>query len=274
MNGLLLEQLETRLREAERSLEALRASADFWASLAHEIRVPLLGIIAYVELLRREEGEKLSWRGREDLEIVCRSANSLLALVNDTLDLARIEGGRMDVAVEAIDLEQIVADCFLTLRELISQKNVQASWSVDASARHVMGDAIKVRRIVLNLLSNAAKFTLHGAIVIDVVRRGSDVAIRVEDSGVGLPTNAIADLFERRVSRSCTGGGAGLGLSIVRELARLLGGDVVVESEEGKGSCFTVTFPAEPASADKSSMTRLTVAESVARKRQKPVGNS
>jgi CheY-like chemotaxis protein/signal transduction histidine kinase len=234
---------EDRARELE---EAARLKSEFLANFSHEIRTPLNGIIGYCDLLAREEGSRLTAHGRRDLNVVKANARTLLSLINDILDLSKIEAGHVDVVRERVDVSTILDECAATVRELLKGKDVILSVRVDEDAKHAVTDGLKLRQIALNLLSNAAKFTESGEIGVEAQARGRDLHLVVEDTGVGIPADQLPFIFEkfRQVDGSATrkAGGTGLGLAIVRELSRVLGGGAQVTSVLGRGSKFTVVL--------------------------------
>jgi CheY-like chemotaxis protein/signal transduction histidine kinase len=235
---------EERAREIE---EAARLKSEFLANFSHEIRTPLNGIIGYCDLVMREEGSRLTPHGRRDLSVIKSNARTLLALINDILDLSKIEAGRVDVVRERVDVAELLADCTATVKEMLKGRDVQLSVSVHSTCQHLVTDGLKLRQIVLNLLSNAAKFTEQGEIVASVEPKDDGVVLYVEDTGIGIPADELPFIFEkfRQVDGSSTRrvGGTGLGLAIVRELSRILGGTATVSSQMGRGSRFTVTLP-------------------------------
>jgi PAS domain S-box-containing protein len=235
---------EERAREAE---AAARLKSEFLANFSHEIRTPLNGIIGYCDLLMREEGSRLTAHGRRDLNVVKTNAKTLLALINDILDLSKIEAGRVEVVTEQVDLQELADECMATVKEYLKGKDVTLSTNIDPAARLLRSDALKLRQIMLNLLSNAAKFTDAGEVALNLVPAGDEVVMTVEDTGVGIPADQLPFIFEkfRQVDGSTTRkvGGTGLGLAIVRELSRVLGGTVSVTSTLGRGSTFTVRLP-------------------------------
>ncbi|GMU04987.1 response regulator [Corallococcus caeni] len=236
---------EERAREAE---GAVRLKSEFLANFSHEIRTPLNGIIGYCDLLMREEGSRLTPHGRRDLNVVKTNAKTLLALINDILDLSKIEAGRVEVVTEPVDVEELADECMATVKEYLKGKDVALTVNVDPEAKEIRTDALKLRQIMLNLLSNAAKFTDTGEVALTVVPAGGgELLMTVEDTGVGIPADQLAFIFEkfRQVDGTTTRkvGGTGLGLAIVRELTRVLGGTVDVKSTLGRGSTFTVRLP-------------------------------
>jgi CheY-like chemotaxis protein/signal transduction histidine kinase len=224
--------------------EAARLKSEFLANFSHEIRTPLNGIIGYCDLLAQEEGDRLTAHGRKDLTTIKANAKTLLALINDILDLSKIEAGHAEIVREHVDTEALVHECAATVRELLKGKDVALRVRVEPRAARAFTDPLKLRQIVLNLLSNAVKFTDCGEVSVAVRARGDALVVEVEDTGVGIPPDQLAVIFEkfRQVdgTRTRRAGGTGLGLAIVRELARVLGGAVAVKSTLGRGSTFTV----------------------------------
>jgi CheY-like chemotaxis protein len=236
---------EDRARELE---EAVRLKSEFLANFSHEIRTPLNGIIGYCDLLVREEGTRLTPHGRRDLNVVKANAKTLLSLINDILDLSKIEAGHMDVVRERVDLAGILEECGATVRETMRSKGTLLTINVAPEAESGFTDGLKLRQIALNLLSNAAKFTESGEVVVEAHGQDDGLLLSVEDTGVGIPSDQLPFIFEkfRQVDGTSTRkiGGTGLGLAIVRELSRILGGTVKVTSVLGRGTKFTVQLPA------------------------------
>ena len=261
---------ERRRREVE---QAARLKSEFLANFSHEIRTPLNGIIGYCDRRAREEGSRLTPHGRRDLQVVKANAKTLLALINDILDLSKIEAGHVDVVREAVDVPALVDECIATVRESLRGKPVEVYANVAPEVRTLQSDALKLRQILLNLLTNASKFTDTGEIVVEAKTEGQSVVIRVEDTGAGIPAEHLPFIFEkfRQADGSSTRkvGGTGLGLAIVRELCRVLGGTVEVTSTVGRGSVFTVLLPI--ASADARTITAPVTPEKQTN-REKPTG--
>ena len=235
---------EGRSRELE---AAFRLKSEFLANFSHEIRTPLNGILGYCDLLMREEGVRLTPHGRRDLNVIKANAKTLLSLINDILDLSKIEAGRMEVVRERVNVCEIVDECVATVREVLRGKDILLSVNVRPGTRFANTDDLKLRQIILNLLSNAVKFTDAGEIVLDISAAEGKLIVVVEDTGVGIPNDQLRSIFEkfRRVDGSGArrGGGTGLGLAIVRELTKVLGGSVHVTSVLGRGSKFLVELP-------------------------------
>jgi CheY-like chemotaxis protein/signal transduction histidine kinase len=236
--------------EEERSKELAAAhqiKSDFLASFSHEIRTPLNGILGYCDLLTREEGARLTPHGRRDLSVIRSNAKTLLSLINDILDLSKIEAGRVDIVRENVEVDALLEECRATTQEYLKGKDVTLNVYVAEDARRAFTDGLKLRQISLNLMSNAAKFTQEGEVLVDVRAEGDTLIMVVEDTGVGIPEDQLGHLFERfrRVNDKAHRkvGGTGLGLAIVRELSKLLGGSIDVVSEVGRGTKFTVILP-------------------------------
>jgi CheY-like chemotaxis protein/nitrogen-specific signal transduction histidine kinase len=235
---------EERARQLE---EASRLKSEFLANFSHEIRTPLNGILGYCDLLLREEGARLTPHGRRDLNIVKSNARTLLALINDILDLSKIEAGRLEVVKERVELPGLADECVATVRELLKGKDVTIGSDLAVETRIVFTDSLKLRQILLNLLSNAAKFTDTGEILLEARAHGKTLVLAVEDTGSGIPPEQLETIFEkfRQVDDASRRkvGGTGLGLAIVREVTRVMGGSIDVVSTLGRGSRFTVTLP-------------------------------
>ncbi len=224
---------------------ANKIKADFLASMSHELRTPLNSIIGFTDLILKNSKQPLAAQQRSGLEKVLRNARNLLQLINDVLDISKIEAGRMTVFIEPATIESIIANCVMTLEPLIGDKPVKIMQSVQADIPELKTDAQKMRQVILNLLSNAAKFTEEGEIAVSATRDNKHVKIAVKDSGIGIEKKNVDLIFEEfqqvDSSRTKKHGGTGLGLPISRKLARMLGGDLTVETELGKGSTFTMT---------------------------------
>jgi signal transduction histidine kinase/CheY-like chemotaxis protein len=250
------------LQEANRRLEdASRHKSEFLANMSHELRTPLNAIIGFTRLVMRRAQDVLPARQYENLEKILISAEHLLGLINDILDLSKIEAGRMEVRLARVDVDAIVGDCLRTVEPMIKTDRLRVAKDVDPALPAVWTDADKFRQIVINLLSNAIKFTDAGSVTVSARLDGSRVAVAVTDTGIGIPADALELIFEefRQVDSSSTRkhGGTGLGLSISRHFARLLGGDIQVTSTLGAGSTFTLVLPVRadaaahpPAAAD------------------------
>ncbi|MDP1650430.1 MAG: ATP-binding protein [Rubrivivax sp.] len=250
---VVLEDLTTSLRIARREAEsASAAKSAFLANMSHEIRTPFHGLMGMLSLLR-ETG--LTPRQIDYLRTATESADHLLAILNDILDMSQLESGRVALAVAPVDLRALLRDVEALMRPQANAKPLALHIDADPGVpERILADATRVKQILFNLLSNAIKFTEHGAVVLDVrTREGADgateIAFEVTDTGVGMDESTMAHLFHRfaqgDISRSRRHGGTGLGLEISRSLARLMGGDITARSRPGEGSCFTFRMPVQ-----------------------------
>ncbi|MBW3555198.1 MAG: hypothetical protein KY466_16950, partial [Gemmatimonadetes bacterium] len=240
--------LNQRARRQARDLEqALTERSRFFASLSHELRTPINAVIGYNHLLQERIFGELSDQQVGALEKANRSAQHLLELVDDILDISKIEAGKLEMLPEPVDLASLVRDTATTLQLQARQKGIDLDVQTPEECR-IETDAARVRQIVLNLLSNAVKFTDEGSVrlALQPVSDGA-LEIRVRDTGPGIAPEDIERIFEEfeQAEGSAGRGGTGLGLAISRRLAELLGGSLSVESEVGKGSTFTLALPLE-----------------------------
>ena len=232
---------------------ATEAKSSFLANMSHELRTPLNAIIGYSEMLH-EEAEDL---GQEDflpdLNNIHIAGKHLLSLINDVLDLSKIEAGKMEVFSEAFDVPTLIRDVVATIRPLIDKNanKLEVHCADDLGAIHA--DLTKVRQALFNLLSNASKFTEHGIITLEAAREMVNgqpwISFRVHDTGIGMTPEQLSKLFQAfsQADASTTRqyGGTGLGLAISRKFCQMMGGDITVESVFGQGSTFTIQLPAE-----------------------------
>jgi PAS domain S-box-containing protein len=233
-------------RAKETAESATRAKSEFLAKMSHELRTPMNAIIGFMRLVMRRCKDLIPSKQHENLEKILISAQRLLALINDILDLSKVEAGRAEVHPREVTLEAVVDNCLRTVESTMNSEKVVLRKDLTAGLL-LFTDEEKLHQILINLLSNAAKFTHEGSIVVSARSDGQRVAIAVIDSGIGIPTDATERIFEefQQVDGSTTRhyGGTGLGLSISRNFARLLGGDITVESKLGTGSTFALTIP-------------------------------
>jgi signal transduction histidine kinase len=240
-------QLFAEAQEARAAAEhANQAKSSFLATMSHELRTPLNAIIGFTRIVRRKSEDALPDKQKENLDKVLTSAEHLLNLINTVLDIAKIEAGRMDVQASNFSINALIDQCFNTAQPLV-KPSVAFHKHNDAALPLVYSDQDKIKQIILNLLSNAAKFTHAGSITLRLYHEDSLFKIEVNDTGIGMNNEALEKIFEefQQADSSTTRqyGGTGLGLSISRNLAHLLGGDLTVTSEEGKGSTFTLSLP-------------------------------
>ena len=241
--------VEIELASAKTSAEeANAAKSRFLANMSHELRTPLNAVIGYSEMLREAADDLDVPDLLPDLEKIHRAGKTLLSLVNDVLDLAKIEAGRMDLFLEDADLAELADEVAATVQPLAQSNGNRLSVEVEPGVEQPMRtDATKLRQILLNLLANASKFTRDGRVTLGVARQGDVAVIEVRDTGIGMTSEQMSRLFQPfQQAEAATArdfGGTGLGLELSRRLAQAMGGDVTVESTPGEGSTFRVVLP-------------------------------
>jgi signal transduction histidine kinase/CHASE3 domain sensor protein len=233
--------------QGERLARANRVKTEFLASMSHELRTPLSAILGFADLLMTSPKEQLSPRARESLERIKRNGEHLLGLINDVLDLAKAETGRIDVRLAAVNVPQLARACLAEVDSLRGDKELKLVAEIEDGAIETMTDAQRVRQILLNLLSNAIKFTDRGEVVVRVRGTTNEVHVSVQDTGIGIPAHALKELFQDFHQLDMGDGrqyeGTGVGLALSRRLARALGGEIEVRSDKGTGSTFTLVLP-------------------------------
>jgi signal transduction histidine kinase len=279
--GLVLQRRQARsLAERSAELEQLsaelyranRAKSEFLANVSHELRTPLAAIVGFVDLLREGAYGELTPRQIAPVERIESSANHLRELVEQVLDLAKMAAGRLEVHTELFKLRPFVIDVASEVESLVNEKRLAFSIAIPSTLPRIATDPTHLRQILVNLLGNAIKFTSEGSIAVRaalvtdgditsfagsanrhplLAAGGSWVALQVTDTGAGVATKDLERIFQEfeQVNAGPRGDsmrrGTGLGLAISRRLARLLDGDITVESVEGEGSVFTVWLPAD-----------------------------
>ena len=270
----LYDELSRQKTEADAAKEAAetanRAKSIFLANMSHELRTPLSAVIGYAELLEEEAEERGEPVSLADLGRIKSNAKHLLGLINDVLDLSKVEANKMEVFAESIAVEAFARDATETVAPLARSNTLTLDLAEDLGTMH--SDVVKLRQCLFNLLSNACKFTQGGRIVLRVRRDrepdGDWLSFAVEDTGIGMSAAQLQRLFERftQADESTTRrfGGTGLGLALSRAFATLLGGTITVVSTEGQGTCFTLRVPATAPGAGSQPRTKPTVEEAAA----------
>ncbi len=251
--AIAFNNIATELMAArDQAIEANRAKSTFLANMSHELRTPLNAIIGYSELIEEELSERDDDEFIPDLKKIQTAATHLLSLINDILDLSKIEAGKMDLFLETIDVSSLMDGVVTTVMPLVEKNNNELEVRSGDGLGRMHTDLTKVRQTLLNLLSNASKFTEKGRITLSVRREsvnGVDwLEFTVSDTGIGMSEEQVVRLFKdfTQADSSTTRkyGGTGLGLAISRRFCQMMGGDISVTSEVGKGSTFTVRLPA------------------------------
>ena len=242
MNDYLRETAEDLAR---REAGANRAKTEFLATITHELRTPLNGVMGMVQAMSNDPLEDIQ---RQRLEIVRGSGQALLQIINNVLDISKIEVGRIELSPVVFDLKPVVEDLGRLYAALATEKDLTFDLEVDPSADGwSFGDEVRLRQVLSNLLSNALKFTDRGGVIAKVRREGDQLVFTVSDTGIGVSAEQAPRLFERFVQADASTtrrfGGTGLGLAICREIVKLLGGEISFVSTPGEGSCFTFHVP-------------------------------
>ncbi len=248
------QMVETALRKEKEAAEsANQAKSDFLARMSHELRTPLNSVIGFSNVLLRNKAENLRTQDVSYLERIQKNGVHLLALINDILDLSKIEAGRMEIEIDTVSVADIVRDTINQFETQVQEKGISLGTTIPERLAVINTDPTKLQQVLMNLVGNAIKFTNEGSVEIQVITdpaTDKPIAITVRDSGIGIPADridAIFDAFEQ-AERSTTRkyGGTGLGLPISRSLCALLGFELVLSSEVGVGSTFTVDLRPKP----------------------------
>ncbi len=262
MSGAMLDvtersRIEENLRAATLAAEtANRAKSQFLANMSHELRTPLNAIIGYSELLSEDASDKGDTSVLEDLDRINTAGRHLLSLVNDVLDLSKIEAGKAELAIEDFEIEPLVEEVVSTVTPLVEHNENRLTVDCSSDFGRMRSDPRKLRQVLYNLLSNAAKFTRNGTIHVRVyhsddeegTHRGGNMVFVVADTGAGIAPDQIEAAFsafeQTDSSRDSPQAGTGLGLPLCRHYCAMMGGNIAVDSEPGRGSTFTVRLPA------------------------------
>ena len=247
----VLEDLNRQLQDASRH------KTDYLSSMSHELRTPLNALIGYLSLAVNDLQREVAEEKLQNLTKANQTARVILQLINDVLDFAKIEAGKMDTLIEEVDLVEILEDVAITAEGLLLNKPVELKTEIDADLPSVQSDYTKIKQMLNNLVGNAIKFTTQGSVTLRArLERNPASAIRIEvqDTGMGIPSEKIGSVFEsfKQVDSSINKkfGGTGLGLTITKQFCDMLGIEIGVNSELGRGSTFWLRIPAEEAAAD------------------------
>jgi signal transduction histidine kinase len=244
-NARLFSDASVAREAAEHASEAKSA---FMSNMSHELRTPLNAIMGFTRIVKRKTEDQIPQKQTENLDKVLSSGEHLLGLINTILDIAKIEAGRMDVIVSRFHIGQLI-EAVTAVSQPLLRPDVDLNLNIDLGLSEINSDQEKIKQILLNLLSNAAKFTHEGSITISAGQESDMLIISVADTGIGMNEEAIGRVFEEFQQADLATrkkyGGTGLGMPISRHLAQLLGGNLTVTSTEGEGSMFTLTLPIE-----------------------------
>ncbi len=250
--------------KSEQLAEASKLKSQFLANMSHELRTPLNAIIGLTEMLHEDAQELKRAEELEPLERVLRAAHHLLELINDILDLSKIEAGRMDIHVETFAIAPMVDEVVATITPIAAKNGNQIIVRCAPEVGEMHADQTRIRQALLNLVSNASKFTENGKVTVAVTRgknRGTDeITMAISDTGIGLSPEQMSRLFQEFVQADASTtrkyGGTGLGLAISRRFCQMMGGDIAVQSQLGQGSTFTMRLPARVETAQPSPLPR------------------
>jgi signal transduction histidine kinase len=239
------------LQTRDEALQAARVKSEFLANMSHELRTPLNAILGYSELIEDDLCDQNNTDHLADIQKIQCAGHHLLALINDILDLSKIEAGKMELHVSTFSLNELIHEVAATIQPLAEKNGNTIDVQLNREVNIVNIDKTKVRQILFNLLSNACKFTSRGVISISVNNLPGDTddrfVINVQDTGIGIPADKIATLFDAFTQVDSAYNrkyqGTGLGLALSRQLCQLMGGDIAVKSQADKGSTFTLSLP-------------------------------
>ena len=246
----------TRQKENETALMAAKADADranqakseFLSSMSHELRTPLNAILGFAQLLESSKKTPLTNRQKDQVRYIMKGGEHLLELINDVLDLARVEAGKLSLSVEDLDLGNLTEECLSLANTLAAKRNIVIENRIGGAALTLWADHLRSKQAILNLVSNAVKYNRNGGTVwLDAERQGDDfVCISVTDTGPGIPEDRQADLFQpfnRPGAEVMDVEGTGIGLILTKKLVEEMGSTMGFESAPGEGSTFWISFP-------------------------------
>jgi signal transduction histidine kinase len=221
--------------------------SEFLANMSHELRTPLNSILGFSQLLLEGDGGVLTQEQRQDVDIIAQNGQHLLVLINDLLDISKLEAGKAQLHRGEVDVEPLISECVESVRSLAKTKKLEMTADVSPEVGRVFADGPKLKQVLLNLLGNAIKFTESGSVRVTAERQGAELRISVKDTGIGVPAEDTERIFESfQQGKSGVSGkyqGTGLGLAISRQLVEMHGGRIWVKSGSGQGSIFTFTIP-------------------------------
>lgn len=239
-----IEELEEKKREAE---SATRLKSEFVSNVSHELRTPLNAILGYAALLLEGTYGPVGGDQRIPVDGIQRNAAELLHLINNLLDLSKLESGQAKAAIESVDLKRLLPPLFENVKPLLNGKKIEIRWRIEDGLIPIQSDPLKVRQIFMNLLTNAIKFTEKGSITVSALNVDGGVLLSVRDTGIGIKEKDLPIIFDafRQIDGSATRevGGSGLGLTIVKNLLTVIQGTIEVVSKFGEGSTFSVFLP-------------------------------
>lgn len=240
----IIEALEQKKKEAE---AATRLKSEFVSNVSHELRTPLNAILGYSSLvLEGTYGETPDYL-KNPVDGIQRNAIELLELINNLLDLSKMESGQMPIAIESVDLKRLLPEAAQKIALLLNGKKIELKWRIEDDLKRIQSDPLKIRQVFMNLLTNAIKFTEEGSIIISAANANGGILLSIEDTGIGIKDEDLPAIFDafRQIDGSTTRkvGGSGLGLTIVRNILEILHGKIEVRSKFGEGSTFTIFLP-------------------------------
>ena len=231
----------------EQAQNASKAKSDFLANMSHELRTPLNAILGYSEMLTEDAEDDGLETYAADLAKIQSSGEHLLTLINDILDLSKIESGKMELHVEEFEFKKHLNQIEATAKPLVEKNGNKFILENNVSVKNLKNDQTKLRQILFNMLSNAAKFTKEGTVTLSISAIEKDIKFAVTDTGIGMNEKQLGKVFDEftqaEASTAKDYGGTGLGLPISKKMTELMGGKMEVESEEGKGTTFSITIP-------------------------------